>query len=146
MEQNPSSEANRLSASQEIPHILWNPKVHYRIHNSPPPVPNLRQFNPVHASHPTSWRPILVLSSHLRHGLPSDPRPSGLPIKILYSCPFLHKGVDENTKRSLYLYDGIYLRRWFYYSFRYWLFVRFITAISQQSLQCAVPACKWKII
>jgi len=27
-EQSPTSEANRFSTSQEIPHILWNPKVH----------------------------------------------------------------------------------------------------------------------
>jgi hypothetical protein len=69
MQHSASWEANRFAASQETPHILWNPKVHYRIHKCRPPVPILSQLNPVHI--PTSWRSILILSSHLRQSLPS---------------------------------------------------------------------------
>ena len=71
MGQSPSWEANRFSASHEIPCILWNPKVHYRIHKYLPPVPVLSRINPVHALNSISWRSILILSSHLRLGLPS---------------------------------------------------------------------------
>ena len=36
-------------------------------------------------SHPTSWRSILILSTHLRLGLPRGLLPSGFPSKTLYT-------------------------------------------------------------
>jgi len=52
MVQSPSWAADWLAASQEIPRISRNPKVHYRTHKRPPPVPILGQPDPVHM--PTS--------------------------------------------------------------------------------------------
>jgi hypothetical protein len=50
IEQRTSWEANRSSASQEIPRMLWNPKFHYRIHNSTTHVPIPSQTELIHAS------------------------------------------------------------------------------------------------
>jgi len=75
-------EASWFSASQEMPCILWIPMFHYHIHNCPPPVPILSELNPVHTS--TSWRSILIRSTHLCLGLPNGLFPSGFPTKTLF--------------------------------------------------------------
>ena len=68
MVQSPSSEANWFAASQEIPRISRNPKVHYHTHKRLPPVSILGQPNPVHT--PTSH--LLKIRSNIIH--PSTPR------------------------------------------------------------------------
>ena len=68
MVQSPSSEAKWFAASQEFPRISRNPKVHYRTHKRPPPVPILGQPNPVHI--PTSH--LLEIHPNIIH--PSTPK------------------------------------------------------------------------
>ena len=48
---------------------------------------SLSWVSPIQSTHPhpTSWRSILILSTHLRLGLPSGVLPSGFPTKTLYT-------------------------------------------------------------
>jgi len=76
MEQSPSWEANSSSSSQDISRVVWNSTVHYRIHNSPPPVPVQFSLCP---PNPTSWRSVLILPSHLLLVLLNGLFPSSFP-------------------------------------------------------------------
>ena len=85
MVQSPSWAGKWFAASQEIPRISRNPKVHYRTHKRPPPVSILGQSNPVHI--PTSH--LLEIPPNIIH--PSTSRspqwsPSlRFPSKTLYN-------------------------------------------------------------
>ena len=85
MVQSPSWEANWFAASQEIPHVSWNPKVHYCTYKCPPPVSILGQPNPVRI--PTSH--LLEILPNIFHpstpGFPQWFFPSGFPSKTLYT-------------------------------------------------------------
>ena len=83
MEQGPSWKAYIPPTSHGIPCILWNRRVHYCVHKSPPVVTVVSQINPSHPVHPVYLRSIL-LSSHLCLCLPSDLFPSVFSTKTLY--------------------------------------------------------------
>jgi hypothetical protein len=87
MKHSPSWEANWFSASQKIPYIFTEPEASLSHLQVLATCSFLSQIKPVHAPHPTSWRSVLILSSHLHLGLPSGLFPSGFPTKPLYTPP-----------------------------------------------------------
>jgi hypothetical protein len=105
MEQTLSWEANRLAASQEIPRILLNPNVHYRIHKCSPPVPILTQLDPVHT--PT----LQFLRIHFNIILPSKSRSPrwSLSLRFLqqnhvYASRLPHTHYMPRTSHSSWFY------------------------------------------
>ena len=78
--QSPSWQANWFAASQEIPRNSRNPKLHYRTHKRPPPVPILGQLNPahIHTSHLLEIHPNIIHPS-----MPRSPQWT-LALRFLY--------------------------------------------------------------
>ena len=107
MEQSPSWEAKRISASQEIPRILWNPKIHYRFHKCPPTVSVLSQIDPVHSLTSHFLKAHISITLHLRLGLPSCLFPSVFPTKTLHTP--LHSPIHATCPARFILLDLITL-------------------------------------
>ena len=78
-----SWKTNNSFGSQEVPRILWKPKVHYRVCRSTTLVPTWSQIQST-PSHTLTLTSILILPSHLRLGLPSGLFLSSFPSKEPY--------------------------------------------------------------
>ena len=113
MVQSPSWEANWFAANQEIPRISWNPKVHYRTHKRPPPIPILGQPNPLHT--PTSH--LLEIHPNIIH--PSTPRspqwslslrfPHQYPIRLPVLPPTRHMPCPSHSSRFYHPHNIRYI-------------------------------------
>ena len=95
MVQSPSWEANWFAASQDIPRISRNPKVHYPTHKRPPPVSILGQPNSVHI--PTSH--LLVIHPNIHPSTPRSPQWS-LSLRFPHQDP-IHPPLLTHTRHML---------------------------------------------
>jgi hypothetical protein len=95
MQQSPSWEADSHSASQEIPRLLRNLKVHYHVYKSKPMVSILSQTNPVH-NFPTYF-----------HNIYSNIIFPSTPTSSEWSLPFRFS--ELSFVCNSHLYDALYM-------------------------------------
>ena len=137
MEHIPSSAANWVSASQEIPLILWNRSFITAFTSarnlSPFWARSIQSMTP----HSTSWWSILILSSHLRLGLLSvqEWRPLNSSLYSVLHFPvtssFIGPNILLNTLFSNTLsYCNFYTSQLPYYSLAKWT-CKFVTLYSR---------------
>ena len=122
MVQSPSWEANFFAASQEIPRISRNPKVHYRTHKRPRPVSILGHPNPVHIT--TSH--LLEIHFNIIHSsTPRSPQWS-LFLRFLHQQP-IHLLLLTHTRHmpspSLEYIHWCYCCYCYYYYYYYYVVV-----------------------
>jgi hypothetical protein len=83
-------EANSLSASQETPRILGNPKVHYSVQRSTTPAPILSRMNPVSMSTPRLSDMFRNSSVGIATGYGLDDRGVGVRVPVGQEFCLLH--------------------------------------------------------
>ena len=100
MEQNPWK-ATRLSASQEIPRILWNPKFPYRIHKCSPTVRILSQLDLVH----TTTSHCLKIPLNILPFTPRSPKWS-LSLRFPHQCPVYASPLPHTSYSSRFYHPN----------------------------------------
>ena len=136
MEYSPSWGANRSSATQQIPRILWYPKVHYRIHKSPPPPSILSQIGPVHSppSHffNISFNIILLATPRSSKLSPSLFSPLKLCMHLSsrrYLPSFENYGCQKTSGQNLEI-------------FKHAMISRVSGSVGQKAIFCVIPPVK----
>jgi hypothetical protein len=122
MELSPSWEAANCAATQELPSILWNQKMHCRVHKSPHWSLSSAGLSQSVPPRPISRRSILILFTYLCLGLPSSLFPSGFTTNILYNAHSCHMHYPSHPF-------------WFDHSNYTWQRVQFMKLLIMQFLQ-----------